>query len=71
MYLVMCLFVLVDVVILTTWQVLDPLQRQLEVFAPEKPLDTEKDIELLPQLEHCSSKNLNIWLGMYLFIFIK
>ena len=63
MYVVMCLFLLVDIIVLTVWQIMDPLYRELETFAPEKPKDTEKDIELLPQLEHCSSKYLNVWLG--------
>ena len=63
MYAVVGMFLAIDVVVLTVWQILDPLKRDLEDFPHEKPRDTERDIEIKPQLEHCSSKNLNIWLG--------
>ena len=63
MYLVVLIFLAMDLIVLTVWQVVDPLHQSLEDFPHETPEDTEKDIEIKPQLEHCSSNNLNIWLG--------
>jgi gamma-aminobutyric acid type B receptor len=63
MYAVVGIFLAMDVVVLSVWQALDPLYRDLEDFPHETPADTEKDIEIKPQLEHCNSNNLNIWLG--------
>ena len=64
MYLVLGIFLVTDVIILTSWQVIDPLFRELEYFPHEKPeYNTKEDIELKPELEHCSSNHLNIWLG--------
>jgi gamma-aminobutyric acid type B receptor len=56
-------FLLVDLVILLTWQLHDPLQRRIEVFPLEEPLSTEDDIKIRPELEHCESENNNVWLG--------
>lgn len=54
----------VDLVILLTWQLSDPLQRRLETFPLEKPLLSTDDIRISPELEHCESENQSIWLGM-------
>lgn len=54
----------IDLVILLTWQLSDPLQRRLETFPLEKPLSTFDDIRIRPELEHCESENNSIWLGM-------
>jgi gamma-aminobutyric acid type B receptor len=56
-------FLLVDLVILLTWQLYDPLQRRIEVFPLEDPVSTEDDIKIRPELEHCESENNNVWLG--------
>ena len=61
MYVVLGVCLLLDFVGMTTWQLIDPFERKLESFPHEMPETTEKDIELLPQLEHCVSDNLNIW----------
>lgn len=53
----------VDLVILITWQLSDPLQRHLEQFPLEEPLSTLDDIKIRPELEHCESQNDLIWLG--------
>ncbi|CAI9738858.1 gamma-aminobutyric acid type B receptor subunit 1-like [Octopus vulgaris] len=58
-----CLLV-IDMAILVPWQLLDPLYRHLEKFPPEEPKHTSEDIMLEPYLEHCSSKNMKIWLGI-------
>lgn len=63
-----CLLV-IDIIVLVAWQVLDPLYRHLETFPPEEPKHTTEDIMLEPYLEHCSSKNINIWLGRSLHNF--
>lgn len=61
----------IDLVILLTWQLSDPLQRRLETFPLEKPLSTTDDIRIRPELEHCESENNSIWLGeLTLEIFI-
>ncbi|CAG5115625.1 unnamed protein product, partial [Candidula unifasciata] len=64
LFTVLAILILIDIGVLTAWQVLDPLQRKLEIFARIQPTNTEDDIELLPQLEHCNSENLNVWLGV-------
>ena len=61
---------LVDVVILLTWQLYDPLQRRIEVFPLEDPVSSEDDIKIRPELEHCESDNNNVWLGEGSFIFL-
>lgn len=58
----------VDLVILVTWQLSDPLQRRLETFPLEKPLSSVDDIRISPELEHCESENQSIWLGMFTVI---
>lgn len=54
----------IDLVILLTWQLSDPLQRRLETFPLEKPMLSTDDIRISPELEHCESENQSIWLGM-------
>jgi gamma-aminobutyric acid type B receptor len=76
LYLMVTGFLLVDLVILLTWQLYDPLQRRIEVFPLEDPPSTDDDIKIRPELEHCESENNNVWLGktkmlsssLYLFI---
>lgn len=63
LYLMVTGFLLVDIVILLTWQLYDPLQRRIEVFPLENPVSTEDDIKIRPELEHCESENNNVWLG--------
>jgi gamma-aminobutyric acid type B receptor len=60
LYVVLGVLLILDVVIMTAWQLVEPFERVLENFPPEL---TNTDIELLPQLEHCSSPTLYIWLG--------
>ncbi|XP_073987605.1 gamma-aminobutyric acid type B receptor subunit 1 isoform X2 [Rhodnius prolixus] len=58
----------IDLVILLTWQLYDPLQRRIEVFPLEDPVSTDDDIKIRPELEHCESENNNVWLGiMYVY----
>lgn len=53
----------VDLVILLTWQLYDPLQRRLEGFPLEDPGSSDDDIKIRPEVEHCESVNNSIWLG--------
>lgn len=53
----------VDLIILLTWQLSDPLQRRLETFPLENPVSSSDDIKIRPELEHCESENNSIWLG--------
>uniref|UniRef100_A0A1B0CTX3 G-protein coupled receptors family 3 profile domain-containing protein n=2 Tax=Lutzomyia longipalpis TaxID=7200 RepID=A0A1B0CTX3_LUTLO len=54
----------VDLVIMLTWQLYDPLQRRLETFPLEDPTSTNDDVKIRPELEHCESENNSIWLGV-------
>ena len=64
MYLVLSVFFALDMIIMTAWSLINPFYPEIEYFPREKPDDvTERDIELLPQLEHCRSQNLFVWYG--------
>ncbi|XP_041370051.1 gamma-aminobutyric acid type B receptor subunit 1-like [Gigantopelta aegis] len=64
LYIVLVILLLLDVGVLTAWQILDPLQRKLDYFSLEDPTDTDEDIQYKPQLEQCDSENLTVWLGV-------
>lgn len=53
----------VDLVLLLTWQLYDPLQRRLETFPLEDPLSIDDDVKIRPELEHCESEHNSVWLG--------
>lgn len=63
LYVVLGIFLLMDLVVLVVWIIIDPLYKELEVFPHERPQDMDMDVVLQPQLEHCTSKHLNVWLG--------
>ena len=65
MYVVLSVFFAVDIIIMTAWSLINPFYPDIETFPREQPDVVEKDIELLPQLEHCHSQNLFIWYGAY------
>lgn len=52
----------IDIVILGVWQLVDPLQRKIEVFALEAPQEDD-DARIRPELEHCESMHHSVWLG--------
>lgn len=64
LYVVIGVLLILDVVIMSAWQLVDPFFIELEIFPRERPESTDKDIELQPQLEHCSSQHSYIWLGV-------
>lgn len=55
----------VDLIILLTWQLQDPLERRLETFPLEDPISISDDIKIRPELEHCESINNSVWLGEF------
>ncbi|XP_030877627.1 gamma-aminobutyric acid type B receptor subunit 1 [Leptonychotes weddellii] len=64
LYATVGLLVGMDVITLAIWQIVDPLHRTIETFAKEEPKE-DIDVSILPQLEHCSSKKMNTWLGIF------
>ncbi|CAC5406902.1 GABBR [Mytilus coruscus] len=64
LYTVLIVILVLDVACLTTWQIKDPLYRTVEIFDMETQTNTDEDIMYQPQLEHCTSKNMSVWLGV-------
>ncbi|XP_074654114.1 gamma-aminobutyric acid type B receptor subunit 1-like [Tubulanus polymorphus] len=64
LYVVLTVLIAVDFIVLTLWQVIDPLTRGLETFPSEDPVDTDEDVKYLPQLEQCTAKHMTVWLGV-------
>jgi len=60
----------VDLIILLTWQIYDPLQRRLEQFPLEEPASSFDDVKIRPELEHCESENNSVWLGMLISFYL-
>jgi len=54
----------IDLILLITWSIVDPLRRQVHNFAKIESDDPEDDIEIQPQLEHCKSTHHTVWLGI-------
>lgn len=53
----------VDIILLVTWQVVDPLRRKIESFSLELPPFGDEDAMIKPELEHCSSEHYGLWIG--------
>ncbi|EEB17707.1 class C metabotropic glutamate-like G-protein coupled receptor GPRgbb1, putative [Pediculus humanus corporis] len=64
LYSMVCGLLVVDFIILLVWQIYDPLQRRIEIFSLEEPLNTFDDIKIRPELEHCESEHNNVWMGI-------
>ena len=62
-YVMVGIFVVLDIVLLAVWQLADPMQRTLETFPLEIPEETDDDVKIKPQLEHCKSQHTQTWLG--------
>lgn len=69
MYSIVIFLLAVDVAILFLWQCMDPLKRDIQVFPMENPLNSNDDIKIRPELEHCKSENHNFWLSKF-YIYI-
>ena len=61
MYVMIGIFLAVDIIFLTVWQIVDPLERDIE--EQTKKIIPDRDLEIQPQLEHCEAKKFEIWLG--------
>lgn len=69
LYLLVASLVGIEVIYLSIWTLVDPLQRVEEVFPTETPMNKDgEDIVIRPLLEHCESKYNNIWLGNCSFL---
>jgi len=53
----------IDIILLVTWQMVDPLRRRIETFALELPPYGDEDAMIKPELEHCESEHNSLWLG--------
>ncbi|XP_054708523.1 gamma-aminobutyric acid type B receptor subunit 2-like [Uloborus diversus] len=62
LFMVVGVLVMIDVIILTTWQIIDPFYRETSTGAP-LPSPGNEDIEIIPELEFCQSNNMTIFLG--------
>ncbi|XP_055937587.1 gamma-aminobutyric acid type B receptor subunit 2-like isoform X1 [Argiope bruennichi] len=62
LFMVVGVLVMIDVIILTTWQIIDPFYRKTTTGAP-LPSPENEDIEIIPELEFCQSNNMTIFLG--------
>ncbi|XP_069574556.1 gamma-aminobutyric acid type B receptor subunit 2-like [Brachyistius frenatus] len=53
-------FLLLDALVLTSWQILDPLRRVVLQHRTERD-DADEDVIVQPFSEHCSSTNMELW----------
>uniref|UniRef100_A0A4W4GVF3 G-protein coupled receptors family 3 profile domain-containing protein n=1 Tax=Electrophorus electricus TaxID=8005 RepID=A0A4W4GVF3_ELEEL len=63
LYTTVGVLVAVDVLSLMIWQIVDPLHITVEKFTKEAPKGDVDEL-IQPQLQHCSSKKMNTWLGV-------
>ncbi|XP_059157724.1 gamma-aminobutyric acid type B receptor subunit 2-like [Physella acuta] len=57
--LIVLVLVLLDAVILVTWQVVDPVDKAVKRLSPE----AQADFEIIPKIDYCTSSFMEIWLG--------
>nr|XP_027198671.1 uncharacterized protein LOC113792912 [Dermatophagoides pteronyssinus] len=62
LFMVVGVLVFIDVVTLTTWQIVDPFFRVTSQGKPE-PSPQNEDILVIPEMEYCQSKRMTIFLG--------
>ncbi|XP_015919670.3 gamma-aminobutyric acid type B receptor subunit 2 isoform X2 [Parasteatoda tepidariorum] len=62
LFIVVGVLVMIDVIILITWQTVDPFYRKTTNGQP-LPSPENEDIEIIPELEFCQSNNMTIFLG--------
>lgn len=61
LYLVVAALVLIDVITMTTWQVLDPFYRETKELLP---VESENDeIHIIPKIEYCRSDHMTVFVG--------
>lgn len=62
LFMVVGVLVLIDVAILTTWQVVDPFYRMTSKSPPITSSENE-DLVIIPEMEFCQSERMTIFLG--------
>ncbi|XP_031551281.1 gamma-aminobutyric acid type B receptor subunit 2-like [Actinia tenebrosa] len=62
LFLIVAVFVLVDVCLLTLWTAINPMKGKLRIFNDQIYLKDDK--KFIPQMESCSSDNMVYWLGV-------
>lgn len=61
-YLMLASFCILDIIILIVWFFQSPMSRKVETFDLESPDDTNEDVKIQPQLEHCDATL--VWYGI-------
>ncbi|RUS81651.1 hypothetical protein EGW08_010568 [Elysia chlorotica] len=61
--LIVLVLVLVDASILVTWQIVDPFDKAVKRMSPEVSLAVYEDFEIIPKIDYCSSRYMELWLG--------
>nr|XP_006824736.1 PREDICTED: gamma-aminobutyric acid type B receptor subunit 2-like [Saccoglossus kowalevskii] len=54
---------LIDVLLLVTWEVKDPMKR-MEIEGQEEPDPEGRDVFFVPVMQHCESVHMSIWLAV-------
>ncbi|XP_013776602.1 gamma-aminobutyric acid type B receptor subunit 2-like isoform X2 [Limulus polyphemus] len=62
LFMVVGVLVLIDIAILTTWQVIDPFYRETSL-GMQLPSSGNEDSVVIPELEFCNSQNMTVFLG--------
>ncbi|XP_077500288.1 gamma-aminobutyric acid type B receptor subunit 2 isoform X3 [Amblyomma americanum] len=62
LFMVVGVFLMLDVIILTTWQILDPFYREARRGQPVASQGNE-DVSVIPEMEYCQSHKMTIFLG--------
>ncbi|XP_022693376.1 gamma-aminobutyric acid type B receptor subunit 2-like [Varroa jacobsoni] len=61
LFMVVGVFLLLDIIILTTWQVVDPFYREVK---RGDAVTSDDDIAVVPEMEYCQSEHMTIFLGI-------
>ena len=63
LFIVVGILAAVDVVLLTSWHLIDPMYRNTKQLAPYvNPLN--EDIEIIPEVEYCKSDYMSYFMGI-------
>nr|XP_037288938.1 gamma-aminobutyric acid type B receptor subunit 2-like [Rhipicephalus microplus] len=60
LFMVVGVFLMLDVIILTTWQIVDPFYREAR---RGQPVTSNEDVSVIPEMEFCQSHKMTIFLG--------
>ncbi|OQR70623.1 gamma-aminobutyric acid type B receptor subunit 2-like [Tropilaelaps mercedesae] len=61
LFMVVGVFLLLDIIILTTWQIVDPFYRDVK---RGDAVTSDDDIAVVPEMEYCQSEHMTIFLGI-------